>query len=194
MKREEVKDPVTAYFVSKGTAEKVAWDFVEKKKPGVTVTTLLPPLVYGPNENFVNSTSSLNTSSANLYRIFSGSIKEIPPTTFPAMVDVRDLARAQLLAYESEKAANQRYLISAMSFDYQQIADIIRKSFLELRDTTPEGNPSEPLPEVFRVDNGKSIRELGMTYGTLEWTIVDSVKRIEEIKRNSLWVLFTVIL
>ncbi len=83
------------------------------------------------------------------------------------MIDVRDLARAQLLAYESEKAANQRYLISAMSFDYQQIADIIRKSFLELRDTTPEGSPSEPLPEVFRVDNRKLIRELGMTYGTL---------------------------
>jgi nucleoside-diphosphate-sugar epimerase len=156
-------------------------------EPAVSGTvSLLPPLVYCPNENFVNSTSSLNTSSANLYRIFSGSIKEIPPTTFPAMVDVRDLARAQLLAYESERAANQRYLISAMSFDNQQIADIIRKSFPKLRDTTPEGDPSKPLPEVFRVDNGKSIRKLGMTNSSLEWTVVDSVKRLEEIKENAL--------
>ncbi len=76
MKREEMKDPITAYFVSKGIAEKAACDFVENEKPGFTVTTLLPPLVYGPNENFVNSASTLNTSSAKLYQIFSGSIKE----------------------------------------------------------------------------------------------------------------------
>jgi nucleoside-diphosphate-sugar epimerase len=185
MKREEVKDPATAYFVSKAIAEKAAWDFVENVKPGFDITTLLPPLVYGPNENFLDNMSSLNTSSANLYQLFNDSTNELPPTNFPALVDVRDLARAHLLAYESEKAANQRYLISAMPFNYQQVVDIIRKSFPELRNTTPEGNPSQPLPEVFKVDNSKSVRELVMTYRSLEQIIVDSVKRLEEIEKNS---------
>jgi nucleoside-diphosphate-sugar epimerase len=121
----------------------------------------------------------------NLYQLFDGSTKEIPPTVFPAVVDVRDLAESHRLAYESEKAANQRYLICATSFSYQQIVNIIRKSFPELRDTTPEGDPSKPLPEVFKVDNSKSVRELGMTYRSLESTILDSVKRLEEIRKSS---------
>lgn len=45
MKREEVRDPATANFVSKAIAEKAAWDFVQYAKPGFTITTLLSPLV-----------------------------------------------------------------------------------------------------------------------------------------------------
>lgn len=185
MGREEVKDPAIAYFVSKAIAEKAAWDFVDNAKPGFTVTALLPPLVYGPIEQYVRNMSSLNTSSANLYQLFDDSTKEVPPTIFPALVDVRDLAKAHLLAYESEKAANRRYLISATSFNYQQIIDIIRKEFPELRNTTPEGDPKMSLPEVFKVDNSKSVRDLGMTYRSLEETVIDSVKRLRKIKKSS---------
>jgi len=36
------------YRASKTFAEKAAWDFVEKEKPNFTISTINPPLVFGP--------------------------------------------------------------------------------------------------------------------------------------------------
>ena len=65
-KPEELTDTASAYFVSKATVEKAAFEFVDNEKPYFSITTILPPLVYGANENFVDNLSNLNTSSANL--------------------------------------------------------------------------------------------------------------------------------
>jgi hypothetical protein len=47
-------------------------------------------MVYGPIAHHVESIKSLNTSSVDIYRLFNGSEKEIPPTGFWAYADVRD--------------------------------------------------------------------------------------------------------
>jgi nucleoside-diphosphate-sugar epimerase len=90
MPKDEVHNPVEAYLVSKELAEKAAWDFIENEKPNFTIATLTPAMVYGPLRHHVTSVKSLNTSSGDLYRLFSGDTKEIPPTEFAAYVDVRD--------------------------------------------------------------------------------------------------------
>jgi nucleoside-diphosphate-sugar epimerase len=90
--REEAKraDGTVAYLVSKTLAEKAAFDFVESEKPNFSISTLLPPMVYGPLLHGVESLSKLNTSSGDFYRLFNGSEKEVPETGFYAYVDVRD--------------------------------------------------------------------------------------------------------
>jgi nucleoside-diphosphate-sugar epimerase len=90
MPKDKVDNPVDAYLISKSLAEKAAWDFIEKEKPNFTLTTLLPPMVYGPLRHDVSSLKSLNTSSADLYRLFNGDTMEIPPTSFAAYIDARD--------------------------------------------------------------------------------------------------------
>lgn len=84
------QDPVSAYLVSKTLAEKAAFDFVENEKPNFSITTLTPPMVYGPLAQDFDSMSKLNTSSADIYRLYNGSMTEVPPTGFWAYVDVRD--------------------------------------------------------------------------------------------------------
>lgn len=43
-----LKDAVAGYRASKTFAEKAAWEFVEKEKPNFTLSTINPPMVYGP--------------------------------------------------------------------------------------------------------------------------------------------------
>ncbi|KAF2095733.1 NAD(P)-binding protein [Rhizodiscina lignyota] len=177
-------DPTSAYLVSKEIAEHAAYEFEEKEHPNFTVTTLLPPMVYGPVEHDVSSMSHLNTSAADVYRLMNGSEKSVPETGFYAYADVRDLAKAHLLAYTTEAAANQRYLITNASYTYQMLCDIIRKNFPELKDKTPEGDAGAPFPNVYHLDNSKSIEELGMTYRTMEESVVDMVKSLLALEKS----------
>ena len=82
--------PSAAYLVSKTLAEKAAFDFVEKEKPGFSIATVTPPMVYGPLLETYDSMEKLNTSSMDIYRLFNGSLKEVPDTAFWAYIDVRD--------------------------------------------------------------------------------------------------------
>jgi len=42
------ESPMAGYRASKTFAEKAAWDFVEKEKPNFTLSTINPPMVFGP--------------------------------------------------------------------------------------------------------------------------------------------------
>jgi nucleoside-diphosphate-sugar epimerase len=86
----KLNDPVAGYLVSKTLAEKAAWDFVENEKPNFSISTLTPPMVYGPLASTFESLSKLNTSSADIYRLINGSEKSVPDTSFWAYIDVRD--------------------------------------------------------------------------------------------------------
>jgi hypothetical protein len=47
-------------------------------------------MVYGPIAHSVAKMSSLNTSSGDVYRLFNGTEKTVPDTSFWAYADVRD--------------------------------------------------------------------------------------------------------
>jgi len=101
---------------------------------------------------------------------------------FFAYIDVRDLGKAHLLAYEKQEAANQRFLVYGKSFVYEQFIAIIRKKFPEYKDTTPvvDSFPSFPS-DTYRLDNSKAKTQLGLTFHTMEETVVDTVKSLQEL-------------
>lgn len=175
--------PTAAYLVSKTIAEHAAYEFVEKEKPNFSISTLSPPMVYGPARHAVESMDKLNTSLADVYRLYNGSEKEVPPTGFWGFADVRDLAQAHLKAYESEAAANQRYLVTNGPYSYQNFIDIIRDNFPELKDSTPEGDAHSALPPVYKIDASKSVKDLGMNYRTMKETVVDMVNSLKELEK-----------
>jgi len=179
----ETPGPV-AYCASKTFAERAAFEFVEKNKPNFTVSTICPPMVYGPAAQTIDDLSHLNTSSADIYRLINGSEKTVPETSFFAWVDVRDVGEAHARAYELPEAAGQRYFMVSGQYTYQQICDIISKNFPEKRDLIPEGQPGAPFPNVYGVDNSKAKRELGMTFRSLEESIVDMVKEFIETEKK----------
>jgi len=177
-------DGPTAYCASKAFAEKAAWDFVAQQKPNFTLTTICPPMVYGPPAHSIDSLNNLNTSSADIYRLINGSEKTVPPNAFYAFVDVRDVGEAHARAYETPEAAGQRYFVTGGSYTFQQICDIIREDFPSKRTLTPEGEVRAPLPNVYKVDNSKAKTELKMTFRDLRTTIHDMVEEFIAIEKR----------
>lgn len=173
-----------AYCASKALAEKAAFDFVKENKPNFTISTICPPMVYGPAAHSIASFDKLNTSSADIYRLINGSEKTVPDTSFLAFVDVRDVGEAHLKAYESEQAAGQRYLVTGGNFTYQQVCDIIRKDFPHKKALTPEGTPGAPLPPCYALDNSRATNELGIQFRSLQDTIHDQVKEFVELEKR----------
>jgi nucleoside-diphosphate-sugar epimerase len=165
-----------AYCASKTFAEKAAFDFVKDQKPNFDISTICPPMIYGPNTNKPDL-NKLNTSSQDIYRFMNGSTTEIPETTFPAFADVRDVAKAHRLAYENPKSAGQRYFITSGNFGYQDVADILRKN-PKIADKVPVGKPGTGVGvPVFKVDNSKARNELGLKFTDLETTISDTAEQ-----------------
>lgn len=179
-------DGNTAYCASKTFAEKAAFDFVKNERPNFDIATICPPMVYGPPIHAVSSLDHLNTSAADIYRLINGSEKEVPPTAFWAFVDVRDVARAHRLAYETPAAAGQRFFVASGNYSYQMVCDIIRKNFPALKNRTPEGKPGSGLgAEAYKIDNGKAKRELGLSFRSLEETITDTVRRLLALEEET---------
>ncbi|OAQ62532.1 cinnamoyl-CoA reductase [Purpureocillium lilacinum] len=176
-------DGVAAYLASKTFAEQAAWNYVKEKKPNFGVTTLLPPMVYGPVIHHINDAKSLNTSSNDIYRLINGSEKEVPETSFWAFADVRDLAEAHVLALEKPAAAGKRYLIANSAYSYQQVCDIIRENFPQLRELTPAGIAGNPLPPVYKLDTSKAVQDLGVKFRSLEETIVSTVDSLLQVAK-----------
>lgn len=83
--------------------------FVAVSSPSHQVS--LSRMIFGPPEQKITSLSALNTSTQDIWNVVNGSYKSgVPPTAFPAFVDVRDVAIAHVRATEREEAKGQRYL------------------------------------------------------------------------------------
>jgi len=174
------KDPSTGYRASKTLAEKAAWEFVEKEKPGFTLTAMNPPLVLGPIVHYLNSLDALNTSNQRIRNLVQGKCREeIPETGTYLWVDVRDLALAHVKAVEVEEAAGKRFFVTAGHFSNKEIAEIIRKNFKEYGEALPaEGVKGGDYPEkgIYGFDNGRTKEVLGIKFRSLEESIVDTVR------------------
>ena len=173
-----------AYCASKAFAEKAAYDFIEKHKPPFAITTLCPPLVYGPIAHQVDSIDKLNKSSEEIWNLINGSQNSVPPTSFPAFADVRNLAEAHRSALESPEAANKRFIITSGPYLNQRICDIVRKIFPQLKNKVPFANPNEALPDHYRLNHDRATRELGIKWIPLENTIKDTVEGLLALEKK----------
>jgi nucleoside-diphosphate-sugar epimerase len=111
-----------AYATSKVQAERAARALAAE--PGgrsVELVAILPSLVLGP----VMTEQHLRTSPAILVEIMKGKWPGVPDLVF-SVVDVRDLARAHLLALEKESPA-PRYLATSGSMGLRAMAAALRE-------------------------------------------------------------------
>lgn len=174
------------YRASKTFAEKAAWEFLEKEKPNFTISTINPPMVFGPIVHALDSLENLNTSNERIRNTVQGKFKdEIPPSGVHFWVDVRDVAEAHVNAFEKPEAANKRFFVTAGYFSNKEIAKIIKKNFPQYKDlpsdSTPGGDYPEGTPDkgLYTYNNKRSIEVLGLKYKSLEQSIVESVKSFQ---------------
>ncbi|KAF2500757.1 dihydroflavonol-4-reductase [Lophium mytilinum] len=185
MTLEDIKGSVPlGYRASKTFAEKAAWKYVEDEKPGFTLSTVNPPMVFGPIINHLQDLDNLNTSNQRIRDAALGKFKdEIPDSGVTLWVDVRNVAQAHVAAFEKPEAAGKRFFTTQGTYNNKQICQIIKKNFPQYKDlptdSTPGGDYGEAGP--FTADNSRSVEVLGLKYIPLEQSIVDCVKSLQSV-------------
>lgn len=180
-------DPVTAYCASKKFAEEAAWKFLEENKSIVKfrLITVNPGYVFGPQLSSDSVGDVLNTSCELINSIVhSKPGSEIQPISGP-YIDVRDVAKAHLLAFEKEETFGKRLMLVEGAFSLQQVADIINEEFPQLKGNVATGEPGtgeELLNKSARYDPSKTKAILGFKLRNLKETVYDTVDQILKVE------------
>ena len=186
------------YFYSKALAERRAWDMANAQSQWDLVT-INPSFVLGPGVDPMASSESFSM----IARYGNGEMKDGVPDFGMGTVDVRDVAMAHYNA-GFIAAASGRYVISATNSGLWPLAQTLRKHFGDKYPIPKKIVPkwllwligpivtkgeftrkivSRSIGHPFRMDNSKSIRELGMDYRDEETTIVEMFKQMIEAGR-----------
>ncbi|EMG50562.1 hypothetical protein G210_2198 [Candida maltosa Xu316] len=173
------KNTVYGYFGSKTFAEQAVWMFVEKENPGFSVSTVNPGMVLGPQAFPIRGRDKLNTSSEEINRLLKLKPDSKIVNVESTFVDVRDVAKAHIAAFEKDEAQGKRLLLIAESYNTQGLLNIVNKNFPELE--LPKGDPAKgdalkTAPDTWNTDVTKKI--LGFDYIGLEESVRDSVSQI----------------
>jgi len=186
------------YFYSKTCAERAAWAFMEEERPGFDLVVINPCWVIGPSfTKHVNQSPQL--------------IKSMLDGEFPMLldlgevhVDVRDVAKAHILAMDSTVASG-RYLCGEEAVKMRTIAEVLESSGYSKRWpwsskagvprvdmscrvgtfaarcaswTKPSGQGDWLRGRVgkpFTIDNSKIKRDLQMEFMSTKQSILDTV-------------------
>lgn len=105
-------------------------------------------------------------------------------------MDVRDVAKAHILAMTSTGASNKRILLVSGVITPQLVANTIRKNFPGLKCRVPEGNTAQVFPQGVNptgCDVSRSHEVFGekWSYRSLEESVVDTVKDI--LRHEASW-------
>jgi nucleoside-diphosphate-sugar epimerase len=177
-------DRSLAYRASKTLAERAAWDFVKNENPNFELSTLCPPMVFGPMVHYVASLDAVNTSNARIRDMVDGKMKDqLAPSTIFIWIDVRDLAVAHVNAIELSEAAGKRIFVTAGYYSNKEIAESVKRHFPEYKNNFPPGVIESDMPkDIYKYDNRQSREILKMDYRTLDECVRDTVVSLNEIR------------
>ncbi len=181
-----------AYSYSKTVAEREAWE-IQKGQDRWDLVVMNPPMVLGPSLTNASASGSLDT----FRQLADGSFKSGAPRLVFGFVDVRDVALAHIKGGYNPSAAG-RYILSPTEKSLLDVAKILRKKFGDdykfPKKELPKFliwlvGPSVGISRKFvkrnigkdlKLDQSKSITELGMTYRPLEETVTDHMEQMIE--------------
>jgi len=174
------------YHYAKTVAERAAWD-AEAAQDRWRMVSLNPGLILGPSLTPASESGSLFL----LDELFKGYFFYGAPDFSFTTVDVREVADAHIAAAENPDAKG-RYIVAAETMtSFHEMARVIRARYprdLRLPRTALPHWPVRVLGPAFgltqdyirahlgirfRVDNSRSVRELGLTYRPIEETVLD---------------------
>ncbi|KAG6836166.1 hypothetical protein H0H93_010714 [Arthromyces matolae] len=182
-----------AYRAAKTLAEKALWEFANSH-PHVEITTLLPPLMYGPlAASQPIPTGSYNAISTDIfiYRLLH------TDGFYPIMnlyLDIRDCARAHILALDSPPTSvvgHKRIIIlSPTEFNNKAAVEYIGDQRPELKErliTKASQDSAGGLPST--IDFGRIEQVLGLKkedFRTMNETVLDTVDSLLALEKK--WV------
>ncbi|WP_411824508.1 SDR family oxidoreductase [Leptospira sp. 'Mane'] len=182
------------YPYSKTLAEKEAWE-INKKQNRWDLLVINPSFVMGPSV----SSRVDGTSVDFMLSMVNGKFKSGVPNTLIGFVDVRDVAKAHILAGFTPSAKG-RHITSAQTLPMLGAAKILREKFGK-KYPIPTGelpkllvylvgpffglswaNTSRNVGIPFDLDNSYSQKDLGLKYRPLSETFVEHIEQLEAAK------------
>ena len=163
------------YERSKTLAEKAAWDFVkelpEEKKFEMAVVN--PGMVTGPA-----LTKSAGTSLGVIVGLLKGDIPGFPEVN-SILVDVRDVAKCEIIAMEKSDSNGNRYaLVAESGLPFLQVAHWLKEEF------GPQGYKvgTKKVPKLLAWVGSKFSPEMKNVYPAVgKKVIYDNKKMVEEL-------------
>ncbi|KLO17164.1 NAD(P)-binding protein [Schizopora paradoxa] len=189
--------PWWVYGASKAIAEREVWKFANEH-PEIDFTVFQPGFVYGPTSGVSippRGSSEIPSTPFLLYsNIFKLPFKTGFPPVVPLSVDVRDCARAHVLALSappSTEVGRKRLLLSAPSFTWAQAVEHLRTVRPELRERLlSEAEINEtygamPIGGVARVDCERAKEVLGFSeFISWQKMVEDCVDDLLEVEKG----------
>lgn len=182
----DVTHPVgrIAYTKSKTLAEKAAWDYIASQAPELELTTVNPVLVAGaPLDRHFGSSVSV------VERILNAKDPAIPDISF-SVVHVKDVAAMHVRAISIDSAKGQRFIASAGTRTFLQIAQALKAAFPGRKITTAlaptllirflaifDGEVRAVLPSLGKhrgVNSARAQTVLGIDFISVEDSLVET--------------------
>lgn len=155
------------YHLSKTLAEKLAWDLAEEYR--FDLVAINPVMMLGP------AVSAYGTSNSIMEMKLALEGHDFK-TLSNKLCDIRDGARAHIVAAEKPEA-HGRYLVGLMgTVDHRYVTNILQRRFPEYEIKTGREGPCIDLLDISRITN-----ELGMSMIGLEETICDMASSLIQL-------------
>jgi nucleoside-diphosphate-sugar epimerase len=180
------------YSISKGLADRAVRDFKHAHRD-FDVTTIHPSYVYGP----LGSGQVYNTPATGSNQLIYGLVAGAPdrpvcgydPTLRapPLHVDVRDVARAHVLALKVPPSADEpkRFIVSSSRFTWKEAIEFIAQARPELKGRLPFITGKEPpVPPFAILDTSATANILGLrNYVKWQDTVLDTIDDLLRVER-----------
>jgi nucleoside-diphosphate-sugar epimerase len=181
------------YSISKGLADRAVCDF-KRAHPDLDVTTIHPSIIYGPlGPGQVYNALATGTNRL-AYGLISGAsdrpVSEYGPATgfSPLSVDVRDVARAHVLALKVPPSADEpkRFILSSNSFTWKEATEFLAQARPELKERLPVITGNEPPVPPFAIpDTSATENVLGLrNYVKWQDTVVDTIDDLLRVEKE----------
>jgi dihydroflavonol-4-reductase len=181
------------YYFSKTVAERSAWRFVQADTPGFDLVVINPFMILGPSLG-----PGLNTTNAVFRDLLTGAYPGILSLTW-GFVDVRDVARAHILAMENDRACG-RYLCAGDVLSMKDVVALFEQAGYRDRYKFPRRDLTGPmgtfaikllsytqakgtgsylrthLGKTIRYDNRKIRTELGVHFRPARESVIAAVE------------------
>ena len=183
---------LVVYSVSKALADLAGRDF-KRAHPDLDLTTIHPSYVYGP----LGSGQVYNSPNAGTNRFVYGLIDGAPnrpvsgydPVTRgpPLNIDVRDVARAHVLALKVPPSDTlKRFLLSSSKFTWKEAVEFLAQARPELKGRLPVITGKEPaVPPFATLDTSATETILGLkSYVKWQDTVLDTIDDLVRVEKE----------
>ncbi|KAI0294334.1 NAD-P-binding protein [Multifurca ochricompacta] len=183
---------LTVYSVSKALADRAAGDF-KRDHPEFDITTIHPSYVFGPTGTGQVYNSVATGTNLYIYELIAGPVGR--PVrgynrnngTPPLNVDVRDVARAHVLALKLPPSDTlKRFILSTSTFTWTEAIKYIAEVRPDLKARLPVITDNEPAigPSV-KLDTSATDNVLGLkNYVKWQDTVLDTINDLLRIEKQ----------